>query len=86
MQTPLVVPPLDGIVPVNFQLKPVLQTATQTQCNQIGIKSQPLRERRFVALLSRSERRHFFTAHRLSLKQVRMSSSATPSGKLRHME
>ena len=45
MQTPFVVPPLDGIVPVNFQLKPVLQTATQPQCNQIAVKSQPLREK-----------------------------------------
>ena len=44
MQTPFVVPPLGGIVSVNFRLKPVLQTATQTQCNQIGIKSQSIRE------------------------------------------
>ena len=27
MQTPFVVPPLGGIAPVNFRLKPVLQTA-----------------------------------------------------------
>ena len=58
MQTPFVVPPLGGIVPINFRLKPVLQTATQTQCNQIGIESQPLRESTVSAPLSRSERRH----------------------------
>ena len=37
MQTPLVVPPLGGIVPVNFRLKPVLQTATQTYFHEAVI-------------------------------------------------
>ena len=48
MLTPFVVPPLGGIVSVNFRLKRVLQTATRTQCNQIAIKSQPLHEIRFL--------------------------------------